>query len=90
MNNNIIVIKYNIENKKRIKLFGQAFVKENKDKCKLEINNLLIDLIDYYKIENDLNLKELEIKLIGINNITNMSHMFYKCKSLISVPDIYK
>ena len=73
----VIVIKYNIENKKRIKIFGQGFVKENKDNCKLEINNLLIDLIDYYKIENDLNLKELEIKLIGINNITNMSHMFF-------------
>ena len=36
----------------------------------------------YYKI--------LEIKLIGINNIINASHMFYGCKSLKSLPDISK
>ena len=36
------------------------------------------------------NKKEFEIKLKGINNIINMSCMFYGCESLSSLPDISK
>ena len=36
------------------------------------------------------NKEEFEIKLKGINNITNMSCMFCGCKSLSSLPDISK
>ena len=36
------------------------------------------------------NKDEFEIKLKGINNITNMSYMFSECESLSSLPDISK
>ena len=41
------------------------------------------DLTNYIK-SNEI----LEIKLTGINNITNMSYLFEHCESLIEVPDI--
>ena len=33
---------------------------------------------------------ELKIKLRGIDDITNMSCIFYECSSLLSIPDISK
>jgi surface protein len=35
------------------------------------------------------NTEEIEIILKGINNITDISEMFYDCESLISLPDIF-
>ena len=32
-------IKYEINKEKKIRLFGENFVKENNNKCKIEINN---------------------------------------------------
>ena len=69
MNDNEIIIKYKVKNEEKIKLFGYSFVELNKNKCKLKINNITSELKEYYTIENELNLTELEIKLIGINNI---------------------
>jgi len=48
--------------------------------------------MEYFYI-NDYNnnkLKKLQIKLKYINNIIDMSYMFYICTSLSSLPDIYK
>ena len=45
--------------------------------------------MEEYNVKN-YNEKILKIKLIGVNNITNISHMFCGCKSLISLPDISK
>ena len=62
------------------------FIKNNKNKFKIFYNNKEYDLITKFNIEN---MKELEIELNGILNITNMSNMFYKCYNLISLPDIH-
>ena len=45
-----------------------------------------------YEITEKFNARtnKLQIKLNGINNITNMSYMFNKCSSLLSLPDISK
>ena len=72
------------------KLFGERFVKNNKNNCKIVINGKEKELVSFYDIER---LKEngiLEIKLKGINNIKDMSYMFCGCLSLISLPDISK
>ncbi len=53
------------------------------------MDNKEYELIEEYDIKN-LNEKILEIKLFGINNITNMSCMFSCCKSLLLLPDISK
>ena len=81
-------IKYKIGKKKKIRIFGDEFVKNNKDNAKIIFDdkeydlNSLFDLRDI-KIQNNF----LEIKLKEINTITDLSYMFNECSSLISLPE---
>ena len=79
-----ITIKYKVKNNnKTIRLFGDDFVVNNKNFCKIIINEKKFDLIAFYNLEdNKLNDNILEIKLTGIKRITNMSHLFYEFSSL--------
>ena len=58
-----------------IKIFGTYFVNNNRDKCRIIYKGKNYDLNEefFYKQGNDY---LLEITLIGINNITDMSCMF--------------
>ena len=69
------------------KIFGENFVKNNKNKCKMIINGKEKELCSYLDNEN-INNEKLEIKLKGINKIIDSSYMFCGCISLISLPDI--
>ena len=73
----------NYEYKENIKLFDEYFIKNNKDKCFLLINNKIHELYGEYKFNKKE--KNIKIKLIEESNIENMSFMFYNCKSLLSV-----
>ena len=82
---------YKIKKEKRIKIFGKKFVENNKNKCKIKIKEKIIELNEYYEInENEKKNEYLDILLIGINNVKDMSYMFYNCSSLSSLPDISK
>ena len=70
-----------------ISIFGSEFVKNNKNKCKMIIDNKEYEITEKYNIEN-YNNNKLNIKLKGINNVTDMSDMFCGCSSLSSLPDI--
>ena len=62
-----ITIIYKIEYNNRIKIFGYEFVKNNKDICRIKVNNNEMELNEYYEFESDLERekhKQLEIKLI--------------------------
>ena len=72
------------------KLFGEIFVRNNKNNCKIIINGKEKELVSFYDIEKLEENGMLEIKLKGINNIKNMSCMFCGCLSLFSLPDISK
>ena len=72
------------------KLFGERFIKNNKNNCKIIINGKEKELVSFYDIERLEENGILEIKLKGINNIKDMSFMFCGCLSLISLPDISK
>ena len=92
-----ISITYNIDKEdekyidgKYINIFGLEFVKNNKDKCKMIIDNKEYKITEKYNIENHNNNNKLKIKLKGINNVTDMSYMFDCCYSLSSLPDISK
>ena len=74
---------------KCVKIFGEKLVENNKDVCKMIIDNKEYEIAENFNIEN-YNNNKLEIKLKGINNVTDMSYMFDGCKSLSSVPDISK
>ena len=87
---NEISIKYLIKkDDEKINIFGENFVKNNKDKCKYIYENKEYELTKEFDLTNYNKSNEiLEIKLTDINNITNMSYLFYDCESLIEVPDI--
>ena len=80
-----ITIIYKI-NKSTTKFFGENFVKKNKKFCKVIINGIKYNLKEYYK--TDIKVEKLKIILIGISKVTDMSYLFYKCYSLLSLPDI--
>ena len=79
-----IIIKYEIgdfQTSKFINIFGQKFVKNNKDKCKIIIKGEEIELssrlnIDKSQVDNN---NILEVRLKGIKQITNLSDMFSWC-----------
>ena len=86
INNDEIVLKYvNKINHKKKMIFGKNFVKNNRDKCKIIFMGEEIELChDLETIDNN----EIEIKLKGISNITDMSYMFAGCMLISSLPDI--
>ena len=85
--NNISIV-YNIKkNDNFIKLFGEKFVNNNIDKCKIIINNKEYKICENFYLKNN-NVNKLNVKLKGIKNITDMSYMFHGCKSLIELPDL--
>ena len=88
--NEEIEIIYNIYNDSKIKIFDNRFIKNNIYKCKIIYKNNEYDLCEYINdIDNSYNNKgNIKLKLKGINNITNMSYMFYECNSLSSLPNI--
>ena len=88
MNNNEINIIYKIDDKK-VKIFGSEFVKNNKKNCEIIYEDKEYELNEYFNIPNNIK-DELKIKLRGINDIINMSCIFYECSSLLSIPDISK
>ena len=73
----IINIIYDI-NKENIKIFGKKFVKNNRNICKMIIENKEYEISEEYNIKN-YNKNKLEIKLKGINNANNVSDMLYGC-----------
>ena len=91
MNVDEITLIYNTKLEKEIKLFGGDFVEKYQKCCKLIIDGKEQKLKEKYAFGAFSKKKEnLEIKLKGITNITNMNCMFYNCKSLISLPDLFK
>ena len=69
-------------NQTKIRLFGKIFIKNNKNKCSVMINNELKKLEDceFYELENIEN--ELNIYLYKEDDITDMSYMFNDCEVL--------
>ena len=80
---------YKTNNEGKVKIFGETFVKNNKENCKIIYNNKKYEIKEYIN-DIDKNKDEIKIKLKGINKITNMSYMFSGCNALTSLPDISK
>ena len=98
-----ITIRYKIDEeenknkeKNRIQIFGDIFVENNSSSFLFwSSSNLKIiheekeyKLKQYFELKNSKSKKILEIKLKGINNIKNMSYMFYNCTALLSLHNI--
>ena len=78
-------IYFNIE-EHNIKLFGHNFINNNKNNCLLLIKGKKNKLFEFLEIDSNIRKKEtFEIELIETNPITNLSYMFDKCNSLLSL-----
>ena len=77
------------DNDRSLRIFGSEFVKNNKYNCQIIYEDKEYELNEYFDIPNNIK-DELKIKLRGIDDITNMSCIFYECSSLLSIPDISK
>ena len=65
-------------------IFGDKFVKNNKNNIDLIINGNKSELISEYKLRKGEN----NIKIIIKNKIRNLEYMFYKCKSLKNIKEL--
>jgi len=95
LNSMTLIYKINSLDKK-LRLFGEIFVKNNKNNCNIIIDDKTQELTEHIKINEKMKKDGyLEIKLKEKNTITNMSHMF--CRGieendrmlLIKIPDIH-
>jgi len=84
-----IIYQINKKNKEDINIFGKKFVENNKNICRMIIDNKEYEICQKYNIKG-YNKNKLEIKLKGIDNINNISYMFDCCSSLSSLSDISK
>ena len=82
--NNEMKIEYNIKNvnDSRIRLFGEKFVKINKNNCFLLINGNKTDLCEYYYFDKKTDNHIIKVDLIEKRKIINMSSMFSECNAL--------
>jgi len=79
------IMKYEIKNKaQKVKIFGEAFIKNNSDKCKIVCNQKEYDLMEYFNVKKHKIDKVLKLELKVNSNIKDMSYMFEGCTSLIS------
>ena len=86
---NEIILNYNIEEEHKIRIFGDNFVKKNKNNYQIRINNKIYELTSFIDI-NKLEIKSgnLGVHLKQLNNTLDISFMFYDCNSLLSIENI--
>ena len=88
---NKITMIYKIpKNQKFVKIFGIEFVNNNKNICKIVVDDKMYELQEKFDINNNNKKDNINIVLNGINNLSNLSYMFSGCTTLISLPDIDK
>ena len=76
-----IFIIYNIEEKGKVKIFNEIFVKNNFENINLTINGIYSSLVEYFELEKGEN----SVELIILNTLTNLNHMFSGCNSLVRI-----
>ena len=90
INQMTIIYKIN-KNTETIRLFGDKFVRNNKDNCYVLIEGQKFNLDEFYNLNKKQKAKKaLEIKLVETKPISDMYRFFYLCTSLLYLPDIDK
>ena len=74
----------NNKKKDNLKILGEAFVKNNKNRGKIIYKNKKYQLQDLFSI-NNIKDNRIKIGIILDKNIYNKSFMFKDCKSLLEV-----
>ena len=73
-----------IEYKSKLRILGEYFCRNNKNKGKLIINNKKSEIIEFINIEN-INKEQIKIKMLLNNNLYNKSYMFKDCQTLLEL-----
>ena len=83
-------LKYKIKKDvEKVKIFGEKFVANNKDNFKIIYQDKIFDLMENFDLKNKNNDDDtLDIYLKQINHTNNISFMFNKCSTLISLPEL--
>ena len=92
-NNDRFILRYNIDKhyiqNDKIRIFGEKFVKNNENNCKILCKGQSYNLVEYFDISNSNKENNmLEFELEGVNKITNASYMFYDCNCLSPLSQI--
>ena len=89
--NDTILIKYLINDEKKIKLFGSKFIENNKNHCKIILNNEEKEITQFLDIQDNIITEDsntLEIRLKLFKKFEDISYMFENCESLFSIEGI--
>ena len=87
-NRNKITVLYKISKpNENIRLFGEKFIENNKNNCKMVIDLVLMDIQEFIKPKTKDNVMKVNLELK--RNISDLSYMFCGCSTLISIPDIF-
>ena len=82
---NIQTMLYKTENiKGNLRILGEYFCRNNKNKGKLIINNKKTSLKEFIEITN-IKEKRIKIKMILNKNLYAKNHMFNNCNSLLEL-----
>ena len=73
-----------IMDKSKLRIIGEYFCRNNKNKGKLIINNKKSEIKEFINIEN-INKEQIKIKMVLNNNLYNKSYMFKDCKTLLEL-----
>ena len=82
--NSSLMLYANSPNEGKIKIFGEEFIKNNKNKCIIIYKNKIYPLKEYFYLSDTEKEKFLEILIIEIDNISDKSYMFHNCDLLIA------
>ena len=83
-----MIIIYEFGNKKinnNIRIFGNKFVKNNKNKLILIINGIKKELTESLKIRDIYNKNKIKIKIIQLKEIIDLSEMFAECNIITKI-----
>ena len=70
-------------NKDKVKIFGENYVYNNKFRCIILYNNIILPLLEYFSLKNiNKNIHRLNLLIIELEYNPNKSYMFHKCSSL--------
>ena len=73
----------------KITIFGQKFVENYRDICKIVVEGKSYELTEFFNLENLSQTNDtLEIELKNIRYLTNLRMMFSGCQLLFALPDI--
>ena len=87
----LITLRYKNSNLNLIRIFGNNFVQNNKDNCKIVVEDKEYNLCGKMNINKMKKMcNEYEIKLKIINDLTDLSYMFHQCNSLSPSSEINK